>query len=74
MADIQTDIQSIQFMVNNSRSKEEAVELFYSMEGVDLPKDVAESILVDSMSKKFNVEKKAVLSQIRRLENRLGGQ
>lgn len=63
MADLQTDIHSIQHLVHTSRTKEEALHRFHSMHGFSLPYDQAQKALNYAMDERF-VEKTENVAQI----------
>ncbi len=64
--------QSIQFVVNDSKTPEEAHARYVALEGVLMPKDVADSIFADALKAKFPTKTAAaLLSEINDLEKSL---
>lgn len=58
MADFQTDIHSIHHLVHTSRSKEEALDRFHSMQGFSISYDQAQKALKKAMSERFLIKSK----------------
>lgn len=53
MVDFYTDIFSINNIVNHSMSKEEAIDKFYNLQGISLPKQTAHLVFNDALNRRF---------------------
>ena len=71
MMDYTVEGQSIQFVVNDSKTPDEAKARYTALEGVLMPKDVADGIFADALKSKFPSKSASVLSEINDLDKKL---